>query len=80
MSGAQHQLPHNTAALGTSFGIGVLWVFMAFTSLWSAVRGLLNQRYDWALVWGLVGLLLFAAGLAAMIGTWLHLTRSHDDY
>jgi hypothetical protein len=35
----------------------------------------MNDRGDWALAWGLVGVLLLAAGLAAMIGTWYHQTR-----
>lgn len=76
----QHRLPRNTTALGVGFGIGVLWLLMAGTSIWSAARGYLNHRYDWALLWGLVGALLLAAGLGAMIGTWWHLTRVHDDY
>jgi hypothetical protein len=67
--------PQNTVALGAGFGIGILWVVMAVTSLWSAVRGYMNDRGDWALAWGLVGVLLLAAGLAAMIGTWYHQTR-----
>jgi hypothetical protein len=75
-----HQLPRNPGALATGFGIGILWLFMAGTCAWSAVRGYLNQRYDWALLWGLVGVLLVGAGLGAMIGTWWHLTRIHDDY
>lgn len=75
-----HRLPRNTTALGVGFGIGVLWLLMAGTSIWSAARGYLNDRYDWALLWGLVGALLLAAGLGAMIGTWWHLTRVHDDY
>lgn len=70
--------PQNVVALGTGFGIGVLWLIMAGTSLWSAARGYANERYDWGIAWGLVGLLLAAAGIAAMVGTWWHLTRIHD--
>jgi hypothetical protein len=70
--------PQNTLALGTGFGIGILWVLMAGTSLWSAVRGFSNDRSDWGVAWGLVGLLLLAAGIAAMVGTWWHLTRHAD--
>jgi len=80
MTATPQQPPRNTAALGTGFGIGVFWLFMAFTSLWSAVRGYQNERHDWALIWALVGLLLMAAGIGAMVGTWWHLTRVHDDY
>ncbi|MEX0907337.1 MAG: hypothetical protein WD054_03320 [Gemmatimonadota bacterium] len=67
--------PQNTFALATGFGIGLLWWLMAFTCLWSAYRGYANDRWDWGLGWGLVGLLLLGAGTAAMFGTWWHLTR-----
>jgi hypothetical protein len=70
--------PQNTTALGVGFGIGVLWWLMAGTSLFSAARGYGNDRHDWGLLWGLVGLLLLAAGTAAMVGTWWHLTRVRD--
>jgi len=80
MTSTQYQLPRNTTALAVGFGVGILWLLMAATCLWSALRGYQNQRYDWGLVWGLVGLLLLAAALGSMIGTWWHLTRVHDDY
>lgn len=67
--------PQNTVALGAGFGVGILWLIMAFTSLWSSVRGFANDRTDWGLAWGLVGILLLAAGVLAMAGTWWHLTR-----
>lgn len=73
--------PQNTTALGIGFGIGVLWVIMAVTALWSAIRGYLNHRWDWGLAWILIGLLMLAAGIAAMVGTWWHQTRvlERDD-
>ncbi|CAN5890659.1 hypothetical protein BH23GEM9_BH23GEM9_01690 [soil metagenome] len=71
--------PQNTAALGAGFGIGILLCAMAATSLYSAFRGYANDRYDWGLAWGLIGLLLLGAGTAAMVGTWWHLTRVRDD-
>lgn len=70
--------PQNTAALGTGFGIGILWWLMAGTSLYSSFRGYSNDRHDWGLAWGLIGLLLLAAGTAAMVGTWWHLTRIRE--
>ena len=72
--------PQNTGALAAGFGIGILWVIMAITSLWSAARGFANDRSDWGLAWGLVGILLLAAGSAAMIGTWWHQTRNTEDH
>jgi len=80
MTDSHYQLPRNTTALTVGFGVGILWLLMAATCFWSATRGYLNQRYDWGLLWGLVGLLLTAAGLGSIIGTWWHLTRVHDDY
>lgn len=67
--------PQDTFALGTGFGIGLFWWLMAGTCLWSSFRGYSNDRWDWGLAWGLIGLLLFAAGTAAMFATWWHLTR-----
>jgi hypothetical protein len=72
--------PEDTIALGAGFGIGVLWLVMAATSLWSSARGYLNGRSDWGLAWGLVGVLLLAAGIAAMVGTWWHQTRVLDEH
>lgn len=67
--------PQNTTALATGFGIGILWLLMAGTCAWTAVRGWSNNRPDWGLIWGVVAFLLAAAGTAAMVGTWWHLTR-----
>lgn len=71
--------PQNTLALAAGFGIGILWWIMALTCLWSAARAYGNDRYDWGLAWGLIGLMLLAAGTVAMVGTWWHLTRVRDD-
>lgn len=72
--------PQNTTALAAGFGIGVLLLVMAVTALWSAWRGYMNERWDWGLAWVIIGVLLLAAGLAAMIGTWWHQTRVvHHD-
>ena len=67
--------PQNTVALAAGFGVGIIWVIMAVTALWSSVRGYANERYDWGLVWAMIGVLLLAAGIAAMVGTWWHQTR-----
>jgi hypothetical protein len=67
--------PQNTIALGAGFGIGLLLLGLGVASLWSAARGFLNQRHDWGLAFGLVGVLLAAAGVAALVGTWWHQTR-----
>jgi hypothetical protein len=67
--------PQNTPALAAGFGIGILWLLMAGTCLWTSYRGYANDRDDWGLVWGMVGVLLAVAGVAAMVGTWWHQTR-----
>lgn len=72
--------PRNKVALIAGFGIGVVWIGLAVTALWSSARGYLRHRYDWGLGWGLVGLLLLGAGTAALIATWWHLTRVKSDY
>jgi cell division protein FtsX len=71
--------PQSTGALAAGFGIGILWLIMAVTCLASAARGFANDRSDWGVTWGLVGLLLAAAGTAAMVGTWWHHTRVLRD-
>lgn len=77
---AEPRPPQNVVPLAAGFGIGIFWLLMAVTSLWSSYRGYHNERYDWGLIWGLIGLLLAAAGIAAMIGTWWHLTRVQQDH
>jgi uncharacterized membrane protein HdeD (DUF308 family) len=79
-TGRTTQPPRNTVALGTGFIIGILWVIMGVVSLVSAARGYANHRYDWGLAWGLIGLLITAAGSISMIATWWHLTRVRDDH
>jgi hypothetical protein len=61
--------------LATALAIATLWIAMAATALWTAVRGFQNGREDWGVGWGLVGLFLLAAGTAAAVGTWWHLFR-----
>ena len=67
--------PQNTTALAAGFGIGIVWLLMAGACLWTSYRGYANDRSDWGLLWGMVGVLLLIAGLAAMVGTWWHQTR-----
>ena len=61
--------------IGAGAIVGILWLIMAGTTIWSAVRGGMNGREDWALGWGLVGGLLLVAGIAAIVGSWWHETR-----
>jgi uncharacterized membrane protein YfcA len=55
--------------------IGLLWLAMAFATLSSSLRGYANDRSDWGLGWGLVGVFLLAAGVCALVGTWWHNSR-----
>lgn len=62
----------NLVALGAGIVVGVLWIAMAAASLVSAFQGLANHRSDWWLAWFLVGILLGAAGIAAIAATFWH--------
>ncbi len=62
----------NLVAIGAGVVVGVLWLAMAIASLVSAFQGLANGRSDWWLAWFLVGVLLAAAGLAAIGATLWH--------
>jgi hypothetical protein len=59
-------------AIIPGLAIGILWIAMAVTVLWTAARGYAHGRSDWGLGWGIVGLLLLAGGIAALVGTWWH--------
>ena len=62
----------NRVALAFGFGIGVLWLAMAFWCLFNGIKGYANHRTDYGLIWTVVGVLLLGAGGAALIGTWWH--------
>ena len=66
-------------AYAAGFGIGIVWILMASSTLWSAARGISHGRGDWALGWGLVGICLMIAGVAALVGTWWHQNRVLTD-
>lgn len=70
----------NKLALAVGFGIGVLWIAMALFCLAAAFQGFADQRSDYGLAWSLVGVLLFAAGTASIVGTWWHVLRPHPHY
>ena len=79
---ATHTHKPNPIALAAGFGIGVLWIALALWCLISAKNGYGDGRADYGLVWSVVGVLLLAAGLAALVGTWWHqfgLPRRHHD-
>lgn len=66
-------------ALAFGLGIGALWIALSILLLISAGAGFANDRSDWGAGWGLSGILLFGAGLAAIIGTLWHrrLVKTH---
>jgi hypothetical protein len=70
---------HKHAIMGLGALIGIVWIALAGAALWSSVNGFTAERSDWGLGWGLVGILLLAAGLAAVIGTWNHQYRVLRD-
>lgn len=56
--------------------IGALCLAMGIAAVWTSAAGYANHRAGWGLGWGIVGFFLVAAGLAALIGTWWHNSRS----
>jgi hypothetical protein len=69
-----HTQPHRLA-LAAGFGIGILWIASALYVLVNAIRGFIDHRPDYGMSWSLVGVLLLAAGVSAVVGTWWHLLR-----
>jgi hypothetical protein len=61
--------------LVAGLAVGILWIILAASALLTSWQGAREGRGDWALGWGLVGGLLMAAGLAAIIGTCWHIFR-----
>lgn len=72
--------PPRIVAIAPGLVIGVLWLAMAAAALWSSARGYANDRSDWGLGWGLVGVLLLGAALAALVGTWWHNFRVRSPH
>ena len=72
---AQNGAQPNRLALASGFGIGIVWIASALFILYNAIRGFADHRPDYGMSWSLVGVLLLAAGVAALIGTWWHLLR-----
>lgn len=64
-----------TLAYAFGFGLGTAWIAIAIYVLVSAANGFRNDRLDWGVGWGIVGLFLLAAGTCAIVGTWWHQNR-----
>ena len=77
---AQNGSQRNPMALATGFGIGILWIASALYILVHAIRGFMDHRPDYGMSWSLVGVLLLAAGVSAVIGTWWHLLRRPEAH
>ena len=73
---AQNGHGPNKLALATGVGIGISWVAMALYMLVHACAGSGDSRPDYALAWGLAGVLLLAGGISALVGTWWHVIRA----
>ncbi|MGH7467694.1 MAG: hypothetical protein ACRENP_06860 [Longimicrobiales bacterium] len=69
----------NKLAVLAGFGIGLTWILTALYTLVRAFGGLRDDRYDYGVAWTTVGVLLLAAGIAALIGTWWHQLRPPTD-
>lgn len=62
----------NKLAMAAGFGIGITWIALALWSFRASVIGFGHSREDYGLVWAIVGVFLFGAGAAAMVGTYWH--------
>jgi hypothetical protein len=69
----------NRLAVAVGFGIGLAWIAMALFTLARAKTGFGYSRPDYGLAWSLAGVLLLAAGVSAVIGTWWHVLRAHPE-
>jgi hypothetical protein len=58
--------------VAAGFVVGFIWIAMALAALWQSHWGSSTGRRDWALAWGLVGILLLAAGVSAIGGALHH--------
>jgi hypothetical protein len=69
-----------TLGVAAGFVVGVLWIAMALAALGQSHWGSAHQRSDWSLAWGIVGVLLLAAGVAAIAGALYHrsMVRNHQ--
>jgi hypothetical protein len=72
---AQNGRQSNRLALAAGFGIGIVWIASALYVLVYAIRGFSDRRPDYGMAWSLVGVLLLAAGVAAVVGTWWHVLK-----
>jgi hypothetical protein len=76
---AEYEQQQNRLAVIVGFGTGVTWIVAALYTLMRAFGGISNDRYDYGVAWTTAGLLLLAAGVAALIGTWWHHVRPASD-
>jgi hypothetical protein len=65
--------------VAAGFLVGIVWIAMALAALHQSHWGSSHGRSDWSLAWGLVGVLLLTAGVAAIAGALHHrsLVRNH---
>ncbi|HLU25131.1 MAG TPA: hypothetical protein VKZ58_05450 [Longimicrobiales bacterium] len=70
-----HASGQSTVPAIIGFAIGIILVLLGFIALSSSARGFGQGLADWGVGYGLVGVLILAAGCAAIVGTWWHRTR-----
>jgi len=57
--------------------IGVVYLFVAFLAVGNSSRGWAGGHSDLGFWWAVIAALLAAAGLGALIGSWIH-SRPRD--
>ena len=70
----------NRMALLTGFSIGGIWVLAALYTIVRALGGFGDSRPDYGVAWITTGVLLLAAGVAAIVGTWWHQLRPRENH
>jgi len=60
------------------FGIGIIWLGLAFAAFNSAANGWALDRPDWGFWWSVVGALLAIAGTGSLVGTYINTRESRS--
>ena len=61
------------------FGVGVLYLIIAFGAFRKSSAGWAADHSDLGFWWGVIAALLTIAALGALIGTWIHTSRRAES-
>jgi hypothetical protein len=60
------------------FVVGLVWLVFAVGAFRNSMAGWGAQASDLGFWWGVIGVLLTIAAVAALFGTWIHTRQQHD--